>query len=187
MARRTSHRLPPAPPPAVMEQVRRHLSRPEVQVLEALFAFRTTAQQLDNTITEWLEGTVGSPARLQILTLLWAARGSGIPHKEIVAALGVTRATVSGLMAALEREGLVKSSASLDDRRNLLATLTSKGKAVTGKAVEANTSRLRAAFASLSSAELTTFTAMLQRVREGFAGSVNAPPVKPRPRRLSGA
>ncbi len=33
-----------------------------------------------------------------------------MPQKEIVAALGVTRATVSGLIAVLEREGLVKSS-----------------------------------------------------------------------------
>jgi DNA-binding MarR family transcriptional regulator len=174
MATRTSHRLPPTPPPTVMEIVRRHLSRREVQVVEALFAFRTTAQQVDNEITHWLAGTVGSPARFQILMLLWAARGSGIPHKEIVSALGVTRATVSGLMAALEREGLVKSSASREDRRNLLAALTSRGEAVIGKAIEANAGRLRAAFASLSSAELTTFTAMLRGLREGFAASTNA-------------
>ena len=187
MASRTSHQLPPEPPPpAVMEELRRHLSRREVQVVEALFALRTTAQQIDNEITGWLADSVGSPARLQIMVLLWAARGSGVPHKEIVAALGVTRATVSGLMAALEREGLVKSSTSNDDRRNLLATLTSRGKAVIEKAIEANTSRLRAAFAPLSSAELATFKALLQRVREGFA-SVNGAPAEPRPRRLSGA
>jgi DNA-binding MarR family transcriptional regulator len=186
MANRTSHRLPSEPPPpAVMEEIGRHLSRREMQAVEALFALRTTAQQVDNAITEWLADTVGSPARLQILVLLWAARGSGIPHKEIVAALGVTRATVSGLMAALEREGLVKSSVDRDDRRNLLAILTSRGKVVVGQVIAANTSRLRAAFASLSSAELTTFTALLQRVREGFAASVNAASVKPPSPRLS--
>jgi DNA-binding MarR family transcriptional regulator len=50
--------------------------------------------------------SAGTPARFQILMLLWAARGRDVPHKEIVAALGVTRATVSGLMAALERDSL---------------------------------------------------------------------------------
>ncbi len=184
MAKRTLL-LPPTPAPAVMEQIRRQLSRREVQAVETTFALRSTAQQADNTITEWLAGTVGSPARFQILLLLWAAKGSGLPHKEIVATLGVTRATVSGLMAALEREGLVKSSVGRDDRRNLLATLTSKGEAVIGQAIEANTSRLRTAFASLSSAEMTTFLSLLQRVREGFAGSENAAPAKPRSRRLS--
>ena len=156
-----------------------------MQAVEALFALRTTAQQVDNALTEWFAGTMGSPARFQILMLLWATGGNGVLHKEIVAALGVTRATVSGLMSALEREGLVKSSVDRDDRRNLLATLTSKGEAVVGKAIEANTSRLRTVFASLSSAELTTFTGLLQRLREGFATSVNATPAKPRPRRLS--
>ena len=97
-----------------------------------------------------------------------------MPHKEIVATLSVTRATVSGLMAALEREGLVKSTASTDDRRNLLATLTSRGKAVVERSIAANTSRLRAAFRSLSPAELTTFNALLQRVRDGFAASASA-------------
>jgi DNA-binding MarR family transcriptional regulator len=32
--------------------------------------------------------------------------------------MGVTHATVSGLMAALEREGFVKSDVDPDDRRN---------------------------------------------------------------------
>jgi DNA-binding MarR family transcriptional regulator len=156
-----------------MEVLRQHLSRREVQMLETTFALRKTSQQVDNEITGWLAGTAGSPARLQILVFLWAARGSGVPHKEIVAALSVTRATISGLMAALEREGLVKSIASPDDRRTLLATLTSRGKAVVEKSVAANISRMRAAFGSLSPAELTTFGSLLQRVRDGFAASAN--------------
>lgn len=181
----TSHPRPPAPASGVIEDIRRHLSRREAQAVEALFVLRTTAQHVDNAVTEWLAGTLGSPARFQILVLLWAAERSGVPHKEIVAALGVTRTTVSGLMAALEREGLVKSSVGPDDRRNLVATLTARGEAVISKAHEENTTRLRTALGSLSPAELTTLTALLQRVREGFAASTKAAPAKPRPRRLS--
>lgn len=180
MPKRTSKLLPPEPSPTVMERVKGQLSRRDLQTVEATFALRGTAQQADNTVTEWLSGTVGSPGRFQILILLWAARGGRTPHKELVATLGVTRATISGLMAALEREGLVKSSVGPDDRRSLLATLTPKGAAVIEQAIEANTGRLRAAFASLSSAELATFLALLQRVREGFAAGINAAPAKPR-------
>jgi DNA-binding MarR family transcriptional regulator len=187
MATGTSPQLPLALPPAVMEEIRRRLSRREVQAMEALFTLRNTAQQVDNAITEWLAGTVGSPARFQILMLLLAARGSGIPHKEVVAALGVTRATISGLMAALERDGLVKSAVSPEDRRNLFATLTSRGEAVIGKAIEANTGRLRTVFASLSAAELPVFTGLLQRIREGAAASTSTAPAKSRPRQVSAA
>ena len=165
----TLNQLPPKPPPAVMEAIRKRLSGRELKALEAVFALRTTAQQVDNTVTEWMAGTAGSPARFQILMMLWAAEGRGVPQKEIVAALGVTRATVSGLMAALERDGLVRSVVGRDDRRSLLASLTSKGEAIVGKATEANTARLRAAFASLSLEELATFTALVLRVRQGFA------------------
>ena len=174
MTTRTPPRLPPALPPAVMEAIRKRLSRREMQAVETVFALRTTAQQVDNAITEWFAGTAGSPARYQILMMLWAAGGNGVPHKDIVAAMGVTRATVSGLMTALEREGLVRSSVDRDDRRQLLASLTSRGEAVISKAQEANTTRLRAVFASLPSAELATLTALLHRVREGFAASANA-------------
>ena len=170
----TPPRLPPALPPAVMKAIRKRLSRREMQAVETVFALRTTAQQVDNAITEWFAGTAGSPARYQILMMLWAAGGNGVPHKDIVAATGVTRATVSGLMTALEREGLVRSSVNHDDRRQLLASLTSRGEAVISKAQEVNRTRLRPLAASLSLAELTTLTALLHRFREGFAAGANA-------------
>jgi DNA-binding MarR family transcriptional regulator len=156
------------PPPAVVEEIRRRLSEREVQGMEALFALRATARQIDNTIGEWMAGKVGSVARYQILMALWATKGDGIPHTEIVEAMGVTRATVSGLMAALERDGLVKSSVDGDDRRKLIARLTAKGEAVISKEFESNLARFRVVFASLSSDELTSFTALLHRFREGF-------------------
>jgi DNA-binding MarR family transcriptional regulator len=171
MAPPTPHRLPATPPPAIKEALRSRLSGRELQAVEAVFALRVAAQQAETAITEWLAETAGSPARHEIMMLLWAADGRAVPHKAIVAAMGVTRATVSELMTALERQGVVSSSVDPDDRRQLLATLTSKGEAVMSKALEVNGARLRQTFASLSSAELEALTALLQRVREGFAAS----------------
>jgi DNA-binding MarR family transcriptional regulator len=162
------------PPTAVAEALQTRLSGLELQAFQAVFAVRMTAQQLDNAVCQWMADTAASPARFQILMRLWASKGQGVPHKEIVAALGVTRATVSGLMAALERDGLVQSAVNQEDRRNLLASLTSRGNAVVEKAIEMNRVRLRAAFDALSSDELTTLTTLLQRVREGFAVSADA-------------
>jgi len=174
MSSRTPLKLAPAPPPPmVLEEIRRRFPARLVQTMEAVFALRATAQQVDNVSTEWFEDTVGSPARFEVLVLLWAAKGGAVPHKEIVAKLGVTRATVSGLMAALEREGFVRSSADRDDRRQLIATMTSKGEAVIGKAIDVNITRLRAVFQDWSATELKTFMALLRRVRECFAAVAN--------------
>lgn len=165
---RQSGKGPPGPPPAVMEQIRRRLSEREMQGLEALFALRGAAQQVENAVSEWMAGTVGSFARYQILMALWSTRGNGIAHKDIVAAMGVTRATVSGLMAALERDGVVKSYADRKDRRKLIARLTSKGEAVIKKAFDTNMARFSAIFASLSRDEVTSLAELLHRVRKGF-------------------
>lgn len=161
-------KFPPGPPPAVMEMIRARLSEREVQGLEALFTLRATARKVDNTITEWMAGTAGSPARYQILMQLWAAKGDGIPHKDIGASMGVTRATISGLMSALEREGFVRSHLDREDRRKLIARLTTKGEAVIKKSFETNLAQFREVFASFSSPELTSLTTVLHRLRENF-------------------
>ena len=73
MVRPNPSRLPPHPPPAIVKAIRKRLSGRETQAMEAVFALRATSQQLDNAVTEWLSGTAGSPARYQILMLLWTA------------------------------------------------------------------------------------------------------------------
>ena len=168
MPPRTPHRLPLEPPPTVMETLRKRFTGQDLSALDVVFALRMTAQQLDNTITEWMAGTAGTPARFQILVLLWASEASGVPHKEIVKALEVTRATVSGLMAGLERDGLVKSTVDRDDRRNLIANLTSRGRAIVEKAIDSNATPMRAALAPLSADERKTLMLLLLRLRQGF-------------------
>ena len=132
-----------------------------MQGLTAIFTLRGTAQHVDNAISEWMAGSVGS-ARYQILMALWASEGKGISHKDIVAAMGVTRATVSGLTAALERDGLVKSRVDAVDRRKQIARLTQKGEAVIKKQHSLNVARFDAVFAPFTREEL-------QRLQEAFA------------------
>ncbi len=133
-----------------------------------MFALRGAAQQMDNAINEWMAGSAGSLACYQILMALRAAKGAGISHKEIVEAMGVTRATVSGLMAGLEREGLLESAVDRDDRRKLIARLTAKGEIIVEEAFGVAMARFGKRFASFSPQELTTLNALLKRVRAEF-------------------
>jgi hypothetical protein len=65
-----------------MDALRKRFTGQELPALDVVFALRMTAQQMDNAITEWMAGTAGTPARFQILMLLWASEASGVPHKE---------------------------------------------------------------------------------------------------------
>jgi len=162
---------PSGPPPEVMEKIRERLSKRDMQGMTALFTLRATAQNVDNAVSEWMAGSVGSVARYQILMALWASKGKGISHKDVVTAMGVARATVSGLMAALERDGLVESRGDKVDRRKQVARLTEKGEAVIKKQHALNLARFSAVFASFSSEELSSLTALLERFREVFRQS----------------
>lgn len=156
------------PPFVVLDDIRKRVSKRDLPRVEALFALRGAAQQMDNTVAEWMAGSAGSFSRFQILMALSATKRAGMSHKDIVAAMGVTRATVSGLMAGLEREGLVASTVDCDDRRKLIARLTAKGDIIVEEAFRIAMARFGKPFASFSREELATLTALLNRVREEF-------------------
>jgi DNA-binding MarR family transcriptional regulator len=139
-----------------------------VQRLETVFTLKSVGQQINNVLNAWLEGTAGSPARFQVLALLWGAGDRFVPHQEIITALQVKRATVSALMFSLEQDGLVQSVGDEKDRRRLLATLTEKGRTIITNAMEVNAVRLEKAFADLAPDELHLARQLLWRMRDGF-------------------
>ncbi|HWY72424.1 MAG TPA: MarR family transcriptional regulator [Burkholderiaceae bacterium] len=156
------------PPPYVQDALRRRLSGHGFQQLETIFLLKSTAQVVENAISEWLADTVGSPARFQTLVVLWAAGGRPTPHQEIIAALRVKRATVSALMFSLEQDGLVQSVPDRQDRRRLLATLTSKGEKVVNDAMDLNAAGLQEVMHDLSHEDLDLLQQLLRRVMEDF-------------------
>jgi DNA-binding MarR family transcriptional regulator len=156
------------PPQSVQDALRRRMSGRALQGLETIFLLRSTTQLVENAISEWLADTVGSPAKFQTLVVLWAAGGRPTPHQEIIAVLRVKRATVSALMFSLEQDGLVQSVPDRQDRRRLLATLTSKGEKVVSDTLDLNAARLQALMHDLSLEELDLLQQLLRRVREDF-------------------
>jgi DNA-binding MarR family transcriptional regulator len=172
MAVPTTLRLAESPPAPVVAALRARLSPRDFQAMRLLMALRGTAQTVDNTLTSWFADTAGNVARYQILTLLWAS-SAAVSHKDIVSALGVTRATISGLMAGLDRDGLVQSVADPNDRRSQLASLTAEGRVVAEKAVADNEKRFRAALTSLTLEEMSATMSLLQRVRQSFAAAAS--------------
>ncbi len=152
----------------LLQAYKHRYSTKSFQQHEALFRLRTTAQQVDNVQTGWLEATAGSPARMRILLLLWAAGNQPVPHHQIVAVLQVTRATVSGLMRGLARDGLVQSVRDSQDRRSVLASLTAKGLKVADQALDLLASRVDAALKDLSTRDLEILSMLLKRLRECF-------------------
>lgn len=67
-----------------------------------------------------------TPPQYQVLHLLW--REDGRPFKDLAEGCACTRATITGRIDTLEKNGLVVRVQNPNDRRSLLATLTEKGR-----------------------------------------------------------
>jgi DNA-binding MarR family transcriptional regulator len=71
-----------------------------------------------------------TPPQYQTLRLLWEQDSQ--PFKDLAAANGCTRPTMTGIVDTLEKNGLVTRQPNPDDRRSLLVTLSKKGAALEG-------------------------------------------------------
>jgi DNA-binding MarR family transcriptional regulator len=109
-----------------------------------------------------------SPGRYGVLMALDVQRPSMAPS-ELADRLGVTRATVTGLIDGLARDGLVTHAPENADRRRKAIALTPKGEALLGAVVPDIFRRMADLTAPLSEDERRTLVRLLGKVEDGLA------------------
>jgi len=115
-----------------------------------------------------------SPGRYAVLMALDVQRPSLAPS-EIADRLGVTRATVSGLIDGLLRDGLVSYAPDATDRRRKAIGISPKGEALLGVVVPDIFRRMADLTAMLSPEDRRTIVRLLGRVEEGLTPSPLSP------------
>lgn len=113
-----------------------------------------------------------STGRYRLLAALEDADGE-LPPSHLAAVLDVTRATVTGLIASLEQEGLVCRRASTEDGRGVVVVLTARGARKLREMAPEHFRRLQAMAEALTPAERATFLDLLERVGQGI-GALSA-------------
>ncbi len=127
-----------------------------------------------------------SRGRFGVLMLLWrstrgrAANGNGdCPPSgprtpaELADAAGVTRATMTGLIDTLERDGLVKRMPDAEDRRALSVVLTPKAQQHLRQTLPGHFQLMNTLMRSLSAAECQALVHLLNKIIEQ-AGAMTA-------------
>lgn len=109
-----------------------------------------------------------SPGRYSVLMALDVHRPSLAPS-EIAEHLGVTRATVTGLIDGLVRDGLVADTLDGADRRRKAIALTSKGQALLDVVVPDIFARMAELTAPLSVEERRQAVCLLGKVEDGLS------------------
>lgn len=151
---------------------RYHQTYPELslEIFEAIFALRRTAQRVDNAFAAWLSTTELSPAKMAILMIVWGAGDEQVSFTQIGTHLSVTRATVSGLIDGLVRDDYLLRAEDPQDRRNSLVRLSESGRARLTHVMDDHCRRLTEAFGEIEPREL----AKLARLLTKFAGRAEA-------------
>jgi DNA-binding MarR family transcriptional regulator len=153
----------PTPPDDVRDRYLDALPDGTRQPVELLFALRACMQRVNADLSHWLGEEALSPGRMQLLVTLWA-RKQPLSQRDLVAALKVSRASISELVEALLRDGHIRTHADQTDRRVVLVELTKAGRRLAERQIHDNAERLRKSFGSLSAAEQTSLVQLLARL-----------------------
>lgn len=120
-----------------------------------------------------------SHGRFGVMMQLWGASHhpsqQGLTPAELADRTGVTRATMTGLVDTLERDGLVRRDADAEDRRMMRVFLTPAAHAVLQELLPRHFSRMAAVMEPLDERERRTLVTLLNKVLQ-HAARLNAAP-----------
>lgn len=128
-----------------------------------------------------------SHGRFGVLMLLWrkeqgkqgpcaGADDLGRTPADLAASAGVSRATMTGLIDTLERDGLVTRQPDEQDRRMMLVKLTDQGRARLSRLFPIHFQTVAELMSPLSESERQTLVDLLSRIRDPRPSATEAAP-----------
>ncbi|MGH7820504.1 MAG: MarR family winged helix-turn-helix transcriptional regulator [Candidatus Binatia bacterium] len=103
-----------------------------------------------------------------MMLLLFEGDRSPISPSDLAEKTGVTRATITGLLDGLERDGLVRREPSAEDRRKLIVRLTTRAERLLRDFLPGHFRRISALMSGLTRAEKRSLVDLLAKVRAGL-------------------
>ncbi len=141
-----------SPPDFLMRAYAEELPVDSFLSIRLLFALRKAVQRVNADLAHWLGPDALSPGRMQMLMILWARNGP-VLQRDLVDALGVSRASVSELVELLSRDKLVETKPDAQHGRRVYVALTLRGRKEATRQINQNGLRLDAALGKLSQVE----------------------------------
>ncbi|MFI5357589.1 MAG: MarR family winged helix-turn-helix transcriptional regulator [Opitutales bacterium] len=147
---------------------------------EAYLNLLRTGDEVFSIMEHYLSAHDISQGRFCVLMLLWKAQhlragadclGAGDPctPASLADAAGVTRATMTGLIDTLERDGLVRRVPNPDDRRMMTVQLVPEGQAFVSNLLPEYFKLIAAVMQGLDVAERKTLVGLLHKILERTA------------------
>ena len=134
--------------------------------LEAYFNLLRVASDVLEGLERYYSMHGTSQGRFTVLALLNREPDKPLCPADLADRSGVTRATMTGLLQGLEMEGLIKRTASHEDKRMSYVALTSKGRKYLDSVLPDLFGRLAQLMDGVSDKEGKSMVKLLEKVRE---------------------
>ncbi|MGS7842102.1 MarR family winged helix-turn-helix transcriptional regulator [Stenotrophomonas forensis] len=147
---------------ALLDEAKRR-GHSNVAQLRLCFQLLSLSSSIDHDCATRLAPHGLSEGRFIVLFLLHGAGGTLPPHA-LAERAGVTRATISGLLDGLQREGLLQRRSDAEDGRRLQIVLTAKGTRLAEALFERHTQWIGGLFDGLDASEQQQLSQLLHKV-----------------------
>lgn len=162
---------------ALLHEAERRASTPS-DGLRACFELLALTGAIDRDCAARLAQHRLSEGKFVLLFLL-SDRPDGLSPHELADRAGVTRATITGLLDGLERDGFLARRPGLEDRRKILVALTAAGQAIARDLFDAHSAWITSLFQGFSAEDRRLLSDLLGRIRQ----NLNAAKPPPHPHR----
>ena len=148
---------------------------PELDIasIETCLAFLHTTADVYQALDVHFARYGLSRGKFTLLMQLYLADEKGLTPSECAERAGVTKATITGLLDGLERDGLVRRFPDLADRRMLRLQLTDQGRELLSQMLPDHFCRTTDLMANLTDSEKKTLIKLLNKVRTGTSAMLD--------------
>ena len=158
------------PPKAeVLRRIAQRYPEVEADAMEVLINIQRVAKAAQCVTSQFLEPYGLSEGKFYVLAHLFSEELMGRPEpspSEIAEKVGVTRATITGLLDGLERDGFLERWPDSRDRRALAIHMTEKTRRFLDEFIPDQSRRINSLMAALSGDERRQLIALLTRIED---------------------
>lgn len=155
------------PTPAILQKFAQRYPDADITAVVAFLHLLRTATDLSNALDACLQQHALLQGRWWVLILLMRETDGTAAPSALADKAGVSRATMTGLLDGLERDGLVERVLDKRDRRRVAIHLTAAGQAKLDEVMPDYYQRVRRLMAPLDETDRQQFIRLLDQIQAG--------------------
>lgn len=156
------------PDETALQDLHKRFNWMDLRAVRACLSLGLTNRDLRESFDHFLAGYGLSTGRFLTLLLLYRTPDKVVSPSELAHGVGVRRATMTGILDDLVRDGLVARTSDTEDRRKKQVGLTEQGLALLRKVAPEHGQHAARFAICLTPAEWVTLAALLARIQDGI-------------------